>query len=331
MTRPFVSVIVATRNRAQMLAQVLDALGSQTLPAARFEIIAADNLSTDDTRAVIDAFGHRDGAPSTRYLFVDQPGKSYAVNAALALAQGDLIAFTDDDVLPSPGWLEALVGAFDDDDVAFATGRILPWWEIDPPSWMSPALYGAISVPDNGVLPQRIDREHTSVMALGGNLAVRRAVIGRIGGLRADLGSLEGTLRTGEDHEFFLRMVRADFQGRYVPEAVVRHFVPRARLTRQYFRDWLHLNGQVTARLESIYVRPGVPYLFGVPRYLWRQAVSDALESVWSFFRGNERARFAAALRVRWFAGYVTEAWRLARHREGASAPPLDVLLTDKP
>jgi glycosyltransferase involved in cell wall biosynthesis len=319
MTRPLVSIVIATRNRAALLAQTLDALAGQRGTRRPFEIVVADNLSTDNTHAVVDAFAARPDAPATRYLFVSTPGKSHAVNSALEYARGDLVVFTDDDVLPSPSWLEAMAASFDDAGVDFVAGRIFPRWEIEPPSWMSPALYGVLAIPDNGDRPLPIGAGDDAIIPIGANMAVRRAVIDRVGGLRADLGKLEGTLRTGEDHEFFLRMLRAGCRGRYVPDAVVQHWVPRTRLDRSYFRKWLHQNGQDVARLESAYTVE-VRRLFGVPRYLWRQAAIDAGALVRAAVTLDARRRFASSLRLIWFTGYVRDAWRTTTSQR-ADAP----------
>ena len=308
MTQPLVSVVIATRNRAALLGQTLDALAAQRFPKDAFEILIADNLSTDDTPATVRAFAARADAPTTTYLFVATPGKSYAVNAAVTRARGELLALTDDDVLPSADWLTALASAFVDGSIDFAAGRIAPRWEVPPPPWMSPELYGVLAIPDNGAEPRSIHAGDPAVIPIGANMAVRKAVMERVGGLRADLGKLEGTLRTGEDHEFFVRMLRAGCRGRYVPEALVQHWVPRTRLDRKYFREWLHQNGQDVARIESTFP-PEVPRLFGAPRYLWRQAAADAARAVRAVVRVDLRQRFAATLRLIWFAGYLREAW----------------------
>src|SRR3954464_6564488 len=134
-----VSIVIATHNRSALLAQTLEALAGQRWPRGRFEIIVADNRSTDDTRQVVESAAARRAAPSIRYLYVAEPGKSHAVNAALRLAVGDLLVFTDDDVLPEPGWIEALAGSLVATGADFAAGRILPRWEAAPPAWMSTA------------------------------------------------------------------------------------------------------------------------------------------------------------------------------------------------
>lgn len=305
----FVSIVIATRNRSDLLAQTLDAIARQRWPRERLEVIIADNGSTDGTRAVVDAAAARADGLTVRYLFVTQPGKSHAVNAALRVTRGDLIALTDDDVQPDPGWLAALARAVEEMDADFVAGRILPLWEIEPPAWMSPSLYGVLAIPDNGTarLPIAADGANR-VMPIGANMAVRASVIARLGGLRTDLGKLEGSLRTGEDHEFFLRLLHAGCRGVYEPAALVRHRVPAARLSRPYFRRWLYQNGRDVSRLQRSYPAP-VPSLFGVPRYLWRQMIADALATLKAAFAGNRARRFASATRVIWFAGYLRESW----------------------
>jgi glycosyltransferase involved in cell wall biosynthesis len=311
----FVSIVIATRNRSALLGQTLDVLAAQQWPAEQFEIIVSDNGSTDDTCAVVEQAARRYGSAAVRYLFVPQPGKSHAVNAALELARGELIAFTDDDVQPAPEWIQALVQAVEETGADFVAGRIKPIWEIDPPAWMSPALYGVLAIPDNGParLPISADRSAalppvTNVMPIGANMAVRADVIARLGGLRTDLGKLSGSLRTGEDHEFFLRLLHAGCRGVYEPLALVGHFVPASRLERSYFRRWLYQNGRDVSRLERGYVA-AVPFMLGVPRYLWRTLAADALSTVAASIRGDGARRFASALRLLWFAGYARESW----------------------
>ena len=300
-----ISVIIATHNRSVLLARTLDAIARQRWPRESMEVIVADNRSTDDTPAVVEA-ARAAGLP-VRYLFEQRPGKSHAVNAALALAQGDLIAFTDDDVQPEAEWLGALAHAVDQTGVDFVAGRILPIWECSPPDWMSPALHGVLAVPDNGTAPQPIAAGTSGVMPIGANMAVRSDVIAKVGGLRTDLGKLEGSLRTGEDHEFFLRLIHGGYRGTYEPSALVRHLVPASRLRRGYFARWLFQNGSDVARVEGSFASP-IPRLLGVPRYMWRRAGTDIVTTVASLTVGSAE-RFASALRVLWFVGYVRESW----------------------
>ncbi len=306
---PTISVIVATHSRRALLARTLDALVAQEWPKDKLEIVVVDNDSTDDTYAFVDQLMRSHAVPSFQLVQEKRRGKTFAVNTGLRAASGDLLAFTDDDVVPEPQWLRALNGALQETGADFAVGRILPLWEAAPPSWVGPALHGVLAIPDNGGTRLELRsgvNEH--VMALAGNLAVRPRVFAKVGAWRTDLGKELGSLRSGEDHEFFLRMIRAGTEACTEPEARVAHLVPAARLRRSYFRRWLYENGRMVAGLERAF--PSTPrYLLGIPRYLWRQAATDAIRFVAALRPRAGRARFAAETRMVWFVGFLRGAW----------------------
>src|SRR5215210_178760 len=137
-----VSVIIATRDRAALLEETLQAIARQDAPGVAFEVVVADNASIDRTRDVV-ADAARRLPLAIEYVHEPRPGKSHALNTAVAAAHGDILVFTDDDVLPSTGWLAAFVRALNETGADFGTGRIMPLWEAQPPAWMSPQLYGA--------------------------------------------------------------------------------------------------------------------------------------------------------------------------------------------
>ena len=311
---PFVSIVIATRNRERLLAETLRSLIAQRWSRDRFAIVVADNGSTDGTRATVESLAAHPDAPRVRYLYVAPPGKSHAVNAAVDMVLGEpashehIIALTDDDVRPDVEWLASLCAAFHETGADFVAGRVFPLWEIEPPRWISPAMYGVLAIPDNGDRRLPITAHHHDVVPIGANMAVRADVFARVGGLRTDLGKLAGTLRTGEDHDFFLRMVAHGYRGVYEPRAVVRHWVPRERVDRRYCRKWLYQNGRDVARLEATHT-PAAKRLLGVPRYLWRQGAANVARLALS---RHPAERFAASTRVLWLAGYLRETWRAA-------------------
>jgi glycosyltransferase involved in cell wall biosynthesis len=106
-----VSVVVPTRNRPQLLERCLDALLAQTYDPEAFEIIVVDDAACAATEAQVAA--RAAGLPSVRYLPApDTNGPAAARNRGWAAAQGEIIAFTDDDCVPAPGWLRAGTAAF---------------------------------------------------------------------------------------------------------------------------------------------------------------------------------------------------------------------------
>jgi glucosyl-dolichyl phosphate glucuronosyltransferase len=247
------------------------------------------------------------------YLRETGEGKSRALNSAVTRAGGDLLVLTDDDVLPAPGWLAAYARAFAETNADYAVGRIQPLWEAPPPRWMSPALYGVLAIPDGGGRRLPLARgvnEH--IMPIGANMAIRRHVLDRVGGWNPDLGKLQGTLRTGEDHEFALKMLDAGLRGVYEPEASVRHRVPPDRLRLAYFHRWFHDNGFIVAGLEERYPST-TRYLFNVPRYLWRQAARDLIGLGAAALTLSQQRVVAGHMRLAWLAGYLRGRWRRTR------------------
>jgi glycosyltransferase involved in cell wall biosynthesis len=303
-----ISVIIATHNRAALLASTLEALAGQEPVGRPFEIVVVDNASTDETPAVVREAASRTAGPVV-YLREDRAGKSHAMNTAVAHARGDLLVMTDDDVVPCPGWLAAYAAAFDETGADYAVGRILPLWEATPPGWLSPKLYGVLAIPDGGTRRLRIGSDHNDqIMPLGANMAVRRHVVDRIGGWNPTLGKLQGTLRTGEDHEFALRMADAGFTGVYEPAAYVHHRVPADRLRLAYFHRWFYDNGIVQCSLDREYPRTS-RYLMNIPRYLWRQVLMDAALMARGIVTLDAGRVVAGEMRLAWFAGYIRGCW----------------------
>src|SRR5690242_18447539 len=107
-----VSVILSTYNRAAQLGPALDHLLAQGRSAPSHEVIVVDNNSTDTTRQVVEARVARAGG-HLRYVFESKQGLSYARNAGILAARGDIIAFTDDDVRVSPEWVQVVAQAFE--------------------------------------------------------------------------------------------------------------------------------------------------------------------------------------------------------------------------
>jgi glucosyl-dolichyl phosphate glucuronosyltransferase len=317
-----ISIIIATRDRAALLRDTLDAISRQTSPGCSFEVLVVDNASTDSTPDVVaSASGHMPFP--VIYLRESRSGKSHALNTAVAHARGDLLVFTDDDVLPEPQWLAGYARAFADTGADYAVGRILPLWDTPPPRWMSPALYGVLAVPDGGTDRLTISvGANEQIMPLGANMAVRKNVINTIGGWNPDLGKLQGTLRTGEDHEFALRMAAAGFIGVYEPTAAVQHRVPSDRLRLSYFLRWFYDNGGIVAGLERDFPTTS-HYVLTVPRHLWRELLGDIAELIGAVAHLDTGRIVARMTRIVWFVGFARMRSRMRREagRSSRSLP----------
>jgi glycosyltransferase involved in cell wall biosynthesis len=332
MTVTSATVLVCTYNRAALLRDTLAALQSMTRPAnCAVEIIVVDNNSTDNTSGVIAALQSDPRVPIVS-LHERKQGKSFALNRGLAAARGDIIALTDDDVIPDCEWLCRIVEAFRSRAVTFVFGKVLPRWSITPPPELltTPAqdIWGPLALVDYG----DVATDYTAAscgqrLPIGANLAFARHALVAAGGWRTDLGKVDNTLISGEDHEIFSRLRRLDlYAGYYDPDIVVRHYVPARRLTRAYFRDWFYWSGRTRAlMLDALYPEidlERVPRIGGVPRFLFRQALQQFGRWLWTRRPGAAALpALVEELRLLQYAGLIAQCSKTQRAVLRAAAP----------
>ena len=194
------TVLVCTRDRPEMLARLLASM--QPLKGSVAVLVVDSASRTAATRDVVEEAGFG-------YLRVDRPGLSIARNAGVAAARSDVVAFTDDDCIVGPSWLELLVDHFSDPRVGVVTGAM-----VDQPR------------PLDGAGPPPSRRARRSVHGLdlgsGANMAFRRAAVLEVGGFDERLGA--GTPLAGaEDLDMFCRLLHAGWWGVREPASAVVH------------------------------------------------------------------------------------------------------------
>jgi len=326
------SVLICTFNRSAFLRETLRALSDAPCPAeCDVEIVVVDNNSTDDTRLVVADIAARSRRP-IRYALEPRQGKSFALNHGLNLVRGDVLALTDDDVLIAPEWIARLVEAFESRDVTYVFGKVLPrWGALPPPELLTRRgrdVWGPLALVDYGDEPVDYDEAtfERRPFPIGANLAFSREAVRRVGGWRTDLGKVNNTLISGEDHEIFYRLREAGlYRGYYDPELVVRHYVPPQRLTRRYFRRWFFWHGRTLARMNRA-IHPNldwsqVAHIAGVPRYMYRELLVQTGRWIRRFFTTDALGLLIEEMRWIEHVGYFAECWRLgpvSRHPAGS-------------
>lgn len=238
---PDVSVVVPARNAADLLPKLLAALGRTTYDGV-WETVVVDDASTDATADLATEWGAR------VVRLESQSGPAAARNAGLAAARGSLIAFTDADCEPSPGWLSALTEALVGADIV--TGPVQP----------------APGVP-RGPFARTLSIRGESALFETANLAVRREVAERVGGFepfKPVAGRRTGLRPTveeghfGEDAVFGWRARRTGAQTAFAPDALVHHAVfprgPRAYIAEHWRRRFFPALVREVPELRSRFV-----------------------------------------------------------------------------
>jgi GT2 family glycosyltransferase len=226
------SVIIATRDRADYLAAMLESFASEWEHVR--ELLVVDNGSRDGTPALLEET--KRVWPKLASLHVPEPGKSLALNRGIAATSGAYVAFLDDDVLVQPGWARAIERAFTTSDCAGVQGRIRLAAEAraDPHKAALARRYKTLPIIDLG---SDASSARVNVRVLvGANMAVRREALVRAGGFDETLGP--GRTGFGEDTKLGRAIVAGGGALAYVPDACVEHVYDPARMTDAFFEDY---------------------------------------------------------------------------------------------
>jgi glycosyltransferase involved in cell wall biosynthesis len=236
-----ISVIIPTRNRADLLKACLDSIVNQELPVGRFEVLIIDNGSTDHTCDISQPFV--ESAANVRYFLEPELGLHAGRHRGMHEALGDILVFVDDDIEAKPGWLAAISDSFNDPEVTMVGGNNLPMFLETPPAWLE-RMWSQSSYDRGHALG------HLSILELSGparvidpgyiwgcNFSIRKSVLVDAGGFHPDGMPQECLQFRGDGETHVSRYVKQHkLRCWYHPDATVFHKVPKNRMTYEYFR-----------------------------------------------------------------------------------------------
>lgn len=214
-----ITVVAPTYQRADRVQRLVAALERQTHPLDRFEVVIVDNCSTDDTADVLAKLAATSPLQLRTLRTEVNRGPARARNLGWQAAAAPLVACTDDDCVPEPGWLAALVRAFEADErLGVAQGRTRA---PDGPR-------------EQWTLAREVDGE--SPWFEGCNLAFRKAALDATGGFDEELGWY------GEDTAAGWKVVDAGWARGFVTDAVVDHDLEVRDARWRIKQAWLERN-----------------------------------------------------------------------------------------
>lgn len=300
---PVVSIIFATYQRPDLLVQTLDSLKKQIIEGFTYHIIAVDNCPQQSSKTIIESY--RDQLP-IRYFFAAAPGKSAAINLGLAHATGELLVFTDDDIIADPYWLQSLVGAASrHPDADIFGGRILPKYpenyqlldkRIDFANEFVRVAYGEADwpQPEGPVIAERI---------WGANMMIRKAVFGDDFHFNPGIGPNGKSYAMGTETEFLLRAYAIGHHGIYVPSALVHHQVRQEQLS----LAWLAGRAQRLARgrvqMQKLRAQNTIA---GVPCYLYKKFLIRKLQ-IWAGVLYSKQRNFLHVIELNKITGEIAQ------------------------
>jgi glycosyltransferase involved in cell wall biosynthesis len=301
------TVLLATRNRAPLLRDVLESYCHLQSPPSGWKLVVVDNHSTDQTAHIVASFSDR---LPVQYVFEGKLGKNCALNTGLEWVEGDLTVLTDDDAFPHSDWLLQLRRAADTQaEFSMFGGAVVPRWEVPPPRWIPWVEAGPAytltspSLKEGPILP---------CFVFGPNMAIRNSIIQS--GVRFDpgIGPRGSSYPMGSETELVLRLGRKGHQAWHVADAVVEHFIREKQLNKAWVLQRAIRYGRGQYRLSPAEEVNHRKLWMGIPRHLFRDIPKEAVLMAAEWISLRQEALFRRHWRFNFLRGQAIEARILA-------------------
>ena len=244
------TAIICTYNRARYVGKLLESIAANDLAKTEYELLLVDNNCTDNTREVCEAFAAAHPDVLFRYTTESEQGLSAAKNRGIKEAKGDIIVYIDDDALVDPWYLRTYAEWFATHPETMACGGpIEPLYETSEPDWMTPYTKALLTAWMN--YGEKVREYPRGRYPGGGNAAYRKEVFEQVGGFNTALGRKGGNLMGSEEKDIFDKMHTLNMQILYLPEPVLHHCIPQAKLEKPYF-DRLTLQMGISERQRTL-------------------------------------------------------------------------------
>ncbi len=289
----FISIIITTYNRCEHLKIVFTSLLAQRKnQGLEYEVLVIDNNSTDRTRdAVLEGQSRFEGR--LKYFLESRQGKSFAMNLGIKEAKGDILFFTDDDVILDENWLFKILECYEAYGCDAVGGRVLPVFPEGTAPWIiqnAKKLSGAVVIYENG--EKTFQLKNAEDRFIGANFSVKRSVAQEVGGFCVEIGP-GAAIGLGEDVDFFKKLLAGGKVVYYCYQAVVHHPFDSRRLTLKHTAKW---NIQLGRYMAWASLKNGENFVFygKIPRYLYRAVILDTCKLAFSWW---DKAKFFIAWR----------------------------------
>jgi GT2 family glycosyltransferase len=276
---PLLSVVICTYNRPSLLKTALESLEQQTARRDEFEVLVVDNDPSEQTRSAVKPF--RD-ILQLRYVAERKTGLNHARNAGYRAARAGYVAYLDDDARAARDWVENICNIIrEGNPPAIFGGPYFPFYVSEKPRW----FLDCYDSNDLGDAPKQL---YSSPLVTGSNIVLRKTLLQRLGGFRAEYGMSGARIRYGDETELQMRALRevTGVEVWYFPQIVVYHLVPPQKMNLRWFMSSHWAKAEASAAIDD----EGGLQQYGLPALLRHLCANLALMA-WGLARTLVRDR----------------------------------------
>lgn len=257
------SIVICTYNNSSSLRRTLGSITQlDLLPDIKLELCIINNNSNDDTESVCASFVNSITKFPVRYFFEANQGLSYARNRGAREASGNILIFTDDDVVVPQNWFSKYSETFASYDADCVFGRIIPEWGSYKPAWYDDTLSHVYGKLDYGDKLLHIDNR--SQEFYGANFAIKKELLLDLGSFDVKLGRTHNRLYISEETKIFSRLINLNKSVIYNPDIFLYHVISDKMKNRRYLIKYYYDTAYSVAYLAGYDKNR---QLFGIPYF----------------------------------------------------------------
>jgi glycosyltransferase involved in cell wall biosynthesis len=314
------TVCICTHDRPRYVRDCLEGLRQQTVGRDRFCLQIVDSASSQTFAAELAELASRHDAKLIR---LDQPGVSRARNAGAWAARTPFIAYIDDDAIPAPDWVAAILDAIAQPGrpPVLIGGRILPKWEAPLPAWWPASLRGVLSIIEHeGRGEYRTSSVPKGLEPYAANIVVHVLSLLAAGGFGGAVGRYGNALLSDEEVQLAWMLQDAGYSVRYDSRITVQHQIQALRLEPEWLLRRLYWQGASTVLTRRL-LHEGS----SVWRELPRRLLVAALLAPACLMPRRSTLLLAARWRVAYATGFIKAAlgWRATKAAIEHSSVPV--------
>ena len=239
---PEISVIICTRNRDEMIVDVLKSLKDQTLEKKQYEVLIIDQSTNEKTQELMKKYN------DFKYTKLNSRGVSISRNEGIKQAQGDILVFIDDDILFDENYLSIILDCFKKSNhpPEMIGGKTHIKFLGEKPDWIEGNLLGILAHSDFGEETKEYGT-HPKHVPYTCNMAVKKGCIDKVGGFSNFISVLDKKLPINDDVIFANKVRSKGHKILYCPQRFVYHRMPSSRLTYEYYKNKYYSHGHSDA------------------------------------------------------------------------------------